>query len=298
MEGIKKRRLFPALVLIFLAVAAGGCLWAYYHPQNENPEGEEPELVVNMQAATGKVVMLALKSTYQGEGTVAGDERGYLDTYTGSTDMEFQTARGAYVKAGDVLLSKDQETIICAGSGYVVDTYKSRESCQVTVLNEDRLYVTIQVPYEQFCLMDYDSEVSVKVDEQVYAGYIHQLGYIYQDGYVDVSVGFEGYIMPGRTVEVNISMSETEEKLWINADFVSNVGGVMVTYVVDDYERNITHMQEIQVGERYLRFDNGNKFYFYEVLGGLTENQQIATAPLLIEAQEAEAYNDDKYDFE
>ena len=286
-KGKKNRKIWICLVILCILAAVVGVFFCFVK-RDKPSDNQETEYVDNPDVVTTWVFRGTLKSTFHSEAVVSGDERGYLDTYTGTCDDELQVSVGDYVESGDALILGNDNDVRSLSKGYIVDAYKSNEMTAVTVLNVEHLYVTISMPYEQFCLVDYDAEVKITEEETVLEGYIHRLGYLYQDGYVDVMVGFDGYIMPGKTVEVDITMEETDEKQWIPAAFVSEVGGVTVTYVIDDFGNKETHMQEIEVGEEYLCVEDGNEFYYYEVLGGLTDGQQIASAPMMISADEAE----------
>ena len=288
---MKKTKIIIAGVVIILICLGALAAWKHW-PKNQPSDGSDTqELVWNPDAVTGSTLYCSLKSTYMADGIVAGDEYGYLDYYMadGST-ASCRVNIGDRITKGTVLFEGEGVEILSRSDGYVVNLGENNGELQATVLNENKLYITVSVPYEQFSFITYDSKVQVTEDHTEYTGYIHRLGYEYKNGEVEVVVGFDGYIMPGKTANVEIDLGESGEHLWILSDFVTSLGGMNYTYVIDDSTQGTTHMQELQLGNMYTVLENDNAWNYYMDLGGLSENTQVASAPLMVSEEDISDY--------
>lgn len=298
---MKKRGILVAGSILAAICIAGVSIWAIKRNQEtaDESEGTESELVWNPKAAMAMVFVGTLNTSYISDGVVSGDQYGYLDYYTsGSEAAQCLVKMGDHVTEGTVLFLEDGIETTSASSGIVVDISRHDGKQQIALLNEEKLYITVNVPYEQYSLITYDSAVEVVEGEEQYTGYIHRLGYEYVNGEVSVEVGFDGYIMPGKTASVSIDLGQSEEHLWIMEDFVTSLGGVSYTYVIDDKDQGITHMQEIKLGDSYSHLlEDGTVWKYYVVLEGLEDGEWIATEPLKVAQEDLpEYYEGDAYE--
>lgn len=289
---MKKRGFLIAGGILAGLCGAGILIWEMQTGKQETEDGTERVLVWNTEAVTGSVFKGTLSSSYVADGVVSGDQYGYLDYYMSDSEAaQCQVNMGDYVMEGTVLFSEDGTETVSASAGLVVDICDYDGGRQIVILNETKLYISVWVPYEQYTLITYDSAVQILEEQEQYTGYVHRLGYEYVNGEVEVEIGFDGYIMPGKTVSVCINLGESEEHLWIQEEFVSSLGGVSYTYVIDDSAQGITHMQEIELGEAYsVLLEDGTEWKYYVVRDGLEEGDSIASGPLKVAQEDLPAY--------
>ncbi len=279
---MKKRKIIYGLFIIVMCVAVG-YIAVYFWGKDDNNQRKNSENALDSRYeidTVSKVYYGTLISSYSNEGKVCDDETEYIEIY--STEFEkndkliINVEVGDEVKAGDVLFSLNGINVISEYEGIITDIKRSSSFIEVYILNYDKQYIDMQISYELFQMINYDSYVRVSIDNKNIEGKIYRLGYKVENDMVNVKISFDGYIMPGRTADVTINLGETKSMMFVPKDMVMSVGEINYCNVIVDLEENITEQRSVEIGETYEVIEGDNKFYYIEIISGLSSDEQIA----------------------
>ncbi len=281
-----KRRKIVIIVLIVLAIVllGTGCYWCVISDEKKtdttmvNTDDKEE---INKIDSVSKVCFGSLDSSYCGKGTVVSDENEYMDNYKSSTvngeKIKCNVHMGQFVKKGTILFRVGNRNITVNSNGMIAEIISEDDKIEINVINEERLYTIIDIPYDYFCSLNYKSKVKVLVDGEERNGSIKQIGYKLEEDKVKIKVGFEGYVMPGREVDVELSLGKTPKILFVPSEMVTSVGGVNYCYQIANEESNEVIESEVDIGKTYTVVEDGNEFSYTEIISGLSEGDKIAT---------------------
>lgn len=275
-----KRHLGYLFFLVFIVLFLGlGIKEIAKHTASENgkmPVATEVPPKIN---AICDVYQGSLDSTYVTEATVEDDDAYFIE-YQSTQDknkVECKVDPGDAVKKGQLLFIDGKKLIRSQVGGKIVSIETVDNRVRIKVLDEKKLYINLLIPYTYYKQLNYHSKTKVVVDEKTKKAAIKFIDYKIVDDMVSVAVSFDGYIMPGRQVTVQIALQKTPSMLYVPASFVMNTGDSYYCNVVDDLENNIVSEQKIQVGNLYTVLEDGDSFDYYEITGGLSAGDQIAT---------------------
>lgn len=221
----------------------------------------------------------SLDSTYIAEATVLSDDECFAE-YTSAQKQDKVKCKvqlGDAVKKGQLLFVDGKKNIRSKHTGRIVSMKTVDDKISIKMLDESKLYINLQIPYEYYKQITYHSLIKVDVDEKLRKGVIKYIDYKVVDEMVSVDVAFDGYIMPGRQATVQIALQKTPNMLYVPTAFVMNTGDSYYCNIVEDLENNLISEKKIQVGNLYTVLEDGESFEYYEIADGLSVGDQIAT---------------------
>lgn len=278
---MNKRKVIISLTIVIVFVLVFAILFYYTKSDTKKSNNNQTtEDIANNIDYQMRVCYGALESTYIVEGKVISDEYEYTDIYEYNYDtsdkVNINVKIGQEISRNDELYSINGNKTLSGCDGFITNITNRNNKITVSVLNYSLLYVTVNLPYEIYTQLSYESEVSVKADNKIYSADIKKFGSICVDDYVETQIKFAGYIMPGKKVETEIFLGRTDEITYINSDMVTTIGGISYCNVYSDVTGTpIINEQEIITGDTYNVVDDGNKFTYIEILSGLSKDDIV-----------------------
>lgn len=224
-----------------------------------------------------KVVYGTIDSTHMCKGYVNNNEDNYVARmeYEVSLDdkIVLNVNIGDEVNIGDDIITINGKTSKSDVYGLVCDIVEYPASVCVSVIEYDRMYIEMDVPYEIYEKFGYDAEIKIIDGDSTLTGKVKNKGYCMEGDNVRTKVGFDGYIIPGKEVEVHITLGKTKEMLFILTSMVNTINGVNYCYVIN--ENDEVEERIVEVGEVYTQVDDGYSTSYTEIISGLVEGDRI-----------------------
>ena len=278
---MKKRSIFIIFVALSIVCVLGIVIHSniknrsYSDVTNDTGTAKEETYKVEVRS---RVFYGSLNNSYQSKGTVNADEYNYVKQYeltiAKNDTVENLIDIGQEVKAGDNLMSINGKKNIVDEEGLVQEVLVYDDRIVIEVIQYDKLYIDLQVPYDIYQMLTYDAKVQLLDEGNELEGKLINIGYKLEGGYVNSKIGFDGYILPGKSVDVVIEAGKTKEMLFVPADMVYCINDVYYCYVVS--KDNKVEKRDISVGNEYTVIQDGYGFRYMEILSGLSQDEQIA----------------------
>lgn len=281
MKKMKKRSIFIVFFLL-CAIASMFVLidlfskeeGAAIDSQQQQNKKEEESLGVDVSA---RVYYGSIINSYECHGVVNADENKYTIfeevTREGSDKIEISVKIGDFIKEGDVLFYKNGKKGVSRVEGLVTDIIWGDDSVIISIIDFKRLYIDATIPYDMYQDITYDSKITIENDNEKIAGVMLNKGYRIENGYVNAKVGFDGYIIPGKEIEILIETGETKEMLFVVSDMIYNINDVYFCYVLT--EDGKIEERNIEIGSEYIQIEDGYKFRYTEIISGLYEGETV-----------------------
>ncbi len=279
---MKKRKLLLGITILVIIVALGlGFKFILLNnkEKNKNTIEETTESQVELSGMT-TVFWGSLESNAVGKATIdsnsADFEKVYESDYEAKDKLDINVIKGQEIKKGDILFSLNNQNIVAEEDGRIINVSNESRHISITLLAYNKLFCSMKVSYEDYLLMNYESSVTVTIDGENRNGYIKDLGLVCEDNQVEVKIGFDGYIMPGREADVQISLGKTDDMLLVPSEFITNIDGLCFCYVNygDEYNENIVK-QEVEIGRQIAYVEAGETFYYSEIISGVKDGDII-----------------------
>ena len=283
---MKKSRVRLIIIVVAILIIGITAFFVYKKSSNTSDKTErtqEDERILET-GVVSQVYYGSLESSYSGTGTVASDEEEicdvfYFETANDDDRDKIKSLAGKEYNSGDEIYTVGDNKAVAPADGRVVRTNFSDGQAEIYFLNYSKLYVTTYVPYDSYLMMGYDSETVLRVDNQTIETNITYISYLYDEDGIEVRIACNQYIMPNRTVDVEIKLDETDEMLFIPAIELQDVGGYTFVYVVTDEANRLTEQVEVEIGRTLTVYEDGNAFDYYEILSGLSAGQKLVSIP-------------------
>lgn len=239
-------------------------------------EQKEPEYTLDV---VSKVFYGTISNTYVCSGIVNSVEENYVDiieSYFENTDkVELKVSIGDTVNANDEIFTVNGKVTKAQADGLISDIYMNGNRITIDIINYEKMYIDVPLDYEIYEDIQYDSVIKVDNDGELLKGQLLNKGYRLEGDCVNAKVGFDGYILPGKQVEVQIETGVTAEMLFVPSEMVYDVNGVAFCYVVG--EDGQIEERQIETGKEYISVEDGHKFSYTEIVSGVWEGEKIAT---------------------
>ena len=278
-----KRKYKIGMYLLIILCAIGGGIYFVLSNTNEGNEQKidiEATPIPERRGVISEVLYGSLESSFASEGEVSVEESDFVeynDKIVGEEKITLNIHKGDDITKGDVLYQIDNKSVKSKVNGKVIGVEQTNEMVKVILLDNSKLKISVYLPLEQFQLLNYESAVTILSDGQSIKGEIEDLDYRMVEDKIKVDVSMDTYIMPGRTVDVQIALGETKEMLFIPAKSVVSMGDISYCYLVDDEsgENKEYVKQEVTIGNTYTYIEKNIAFQYVEVLSGLSEGQWV-----------------------
>lgn len=278
-----KRKYKIGMYLLIILCAIGGGIYFVLSNTNEGNEQKidiEATPIPERRGVISEVLYGSLESSFASEGEVSVEESDFVeynDKIVGEEKITLNIHKGDDITKGDVLYQIDNKSVKSKVNGKVISVEQTNEMVKVILLDNSKLKISVYLPLEQFQLLNYESAVTILSDGQSIKGEIEDLDYRMVEDKIKVDVSMDTYIMPGRTVDVQIALGETKEMLFIPAKSVVSMGDISYCYLVDDEsgENKEYVKQEVTIGNTYTYIEKNIASQYVEVLSGLSEGQWV-----------------------
>lgn len=278
-----KRKYKIGMYLLIILCAIGGGIYFVLSNTNEGNEQKidiEATPIPERRGVISEVLYGSLESSFASEGEVSVEESDFVeynDKIVGEEKITLNIHKGDDITKGDVLYQIDNKSVKSKVNGKVISVEQTNEMVKVILLDNSKLKISVYLQLEQFQLLNYESAVTILSDGQSIKGEIEDLDYRMVEDKIKVDVSMDTYIMPGRTVDVQIALGETKEMLFIPAKSVVSMGDISYCYLVDDEsgENKEYVKQEVTIGNTYTYIEKNIAFQYVEVLSGLSEGQWV-----------------------
>jgi len=267
------------LVVVCLCVAIAMLATDPAKKVNKGKSTEDSNEKREYLTVVSRVYYGSLESTHACRGTVNNNEENYLwiEEYEISpkNNVEMLVNIGDMVNIGDELISIDGKIQKCDTEGLVSDIVKHKEKIFIEIIEFERLYIDIDITYDVYEKIGYDSKVQILENKSLIDGKIINKGYRMDGEYIRTKIGFDKYILPGKEVEVLINLGTTKEMLYIPSFAVHSINGVSYCYV--EVADRYVEERQVVIGDEYVVLDNGNSFHYTEIISGLSEGEIVGT---------------------
>lgn len=219
-------------------------------------------------------------STYSFVATASMSEVSVSELWLNSDDIVV-VKRGADVKKGETLYKKGDETVNATCNMKILNIRYDTESDKqiVEYLNYESIRLTAVLPYSMYDQVEYKSEITTHNGIDEIQIIIEEIGYMVENNQFEIVLSSDLFILPGEKIDCILKRGVKENVLFIPAEAVFDDGtsNYYVT-MLDAYKK--PYKRDIYIGELFSVNENGNLYYYYEVLGGIDEGE-IAVVPEL-----------------
>ncbi|MDR0813207.1 MAG: hypothetical protein LBO63_04295 [Oscillospiraceae bacterium] len=248
----------------------------------------DPELLSRYQPVTDTIRTSTLSHT---ETITANILAGISELYTETiyisniTNDNFQLykEKQEYLVPDEALYNLNGKEKTISYNAMVTDIryeqHGKTKNAVVTLLNFDLLTIELQVKTEVFEKLTYDTVVRVYFKGKEYPATIARLGYEIMNDKISVSVKTEENLLPGTEVKVEFVLETIFDGmfLWANAVYQDGEAAYVDIQTQDEVNAGLLTgtPRRIKLGQRLEYIENGNTFYFYEVIAGLKPGEHI-----------------------
>lgn len=277
---MRKRRII--FILFFIIIIIALCWGISYFLNDEAPtetdENDKEEAETYSIDVISRVYYGSIDNTYECDGVVNTNEENYVKVMEldldNSDKVELKVDIGASVKINDELFIINGKATKSQVEGIVIDIINEADRIAISIIDFDKMYIDVAVTYEIYEELEYDSDIKIENDGQILEGSLINKGYKLEGEFVNAKVAFDGYILPGKKVTVQIQTGQTEEMLFVPSDMVYNINGICFCYVMS--EDGAIEERHIEAGNEYIKIENGSKFRYTQIISGLSEGEKIA----------------------
>lgn len=277
---MRKRRIIFILffIIIIIALCWGISCFLNDEAPTETDENDKEEAETYSIDVISRVYYGSIDNTYECDGVVNANEENYVKVMEldldNSDKVELKVDIGASVKINDELFIINGKATKSQVEGIVIDIIKEADRIAISIIDFDKMYIDVAVTYEIYEELEYDSDIKIENDGQILEGSLINKGYKLEGEFVNAKVAFDGYILPGKKVTVQIQTGQTEEMLFVPSDMVYNINGICFCYVMS--EDGAIEERHIEAGNEYIKIENGSKFRYTQIISGLSEGEKIA----------------------
>lgn len=278
---MKNRKLVYIIIMIIVLVCIGiGTFMLTDRENGENNESvdDETDILEQMIDVIYTAHYGSIHCVYADLGEVASNEEEYIDTYMLEYDSEtlplIKVEPGQEIAKQQTLYEYKNKAYASDSIGIVTEINDNNNVLEIRVLNFEKQYIEFQIPYEIYCNISYSSKVLIEEEKKEIEGKIVQLGYVLNNDMVNIKIGFDEYIMPGRKVNVSIDIGNTEEMLNLPVAAVFGVGSDRYCYLYNEEDETVERVA-VDIGDVYTEISDGNEFQYYEILSGLSDGDKV-----------------------
>lgn len=277
------RKWLPFICIVLLiTTAVFGILYFTTLKNDDNTVAEASSEGITLRSS---VYTGTIESTIVSDGKVLGDSP---DVYIESVDvdlpnkddvkrLEVKYKNGDILKKGDVLYIYRNEAYKVNNKCKIVDIEYEEKSVHFSLLNFDKLYITAPVDINKLNMLSLDTKATYIIDidgeDEVYDADIFNFGYEVNDNKVDVFLNTKQELLPGTDVKVTFSFTSETESLYILKQMLMMDGDQY--YVLVENEDGISERRNIEIGEFFEEYNDGEKIEFVEVLDGVKLGEKL-----------------------
>lgn len=292
------RKWLPFICIVLLiTTAVFGILYFSAFKSGDNTVAEassQEEITLRSSVYTGTI-----ESTIVSEGKVLGDSP---DVYIESVDVELPNKadvkklevkhkNGDILKKGDVLYTYGSEVYKVNNKCKIVDIEYEEKSVHFSLLNFDKLYIIAPVDINKLNMLSLDTKATYTIDidgeDEVYDADIFNFGYEVNDNKVDVFLNTKQELLPGTDIKVTFSFTKETESLYILKQMLMMDGDQY--YVFVENEDGTSERRNVEIGEFFEEYNDGEKVEFVEVLDGVKLGEKLIITSGVSSDQSADA---------
>ena len=277
---MRKRRIYFILFFIIIIIALCWGISCFLNDDTPTETGEKDKEEVETYSidVISRVYYGSINNTYECDGVVNANEENYVEVMEfdleNADKIELKVDIGDSVKINDELFIINGKATKSQIEGLVIDITKEANKIAISIIDFDKMYIDVAVTYEIYEELEYDSDIKIENNGQILEGSLINKGYKLEGEFVNAKVAFDGYILPGKKVTVQIQTGQTEEMLFVPSDMVYNINGICFCYVMS--EDGQIEERHIEAGNEYINIENGSKFRYTQIISGLSEGEKIA----------------------
>lgn len=159
---------------------------------------------------------------YQTNGVVKGDDYYRVVTYdVNLVSFSIVIDKNSDFLKDDVLLVVDDIDILAPCDGRIITVLNSAETIEIAYIDYDALYIDASIGESDYNIIDYDSNVIIKKDNEEINCSISYIGYELIGGKIPIKIEGDFSIIPGANVEVEITRFVYEDCTSVFTDWLS-----------------------------------------------------------------------------
>lgn len=282
LRGERMRKTLPFICIIFIITS---CLFGilYFSSPKSTLEARTPTPDIYVSTLSSKVYSGIITSTITSTGFVINNAPDiYIENihiehgkYPGRNEFILSHNIGDILNKGDLFYVYDKEEVHAAFDCKIIDVVYTETSIQISLLNYEKLFVVTSLDYENLSLLNYGTKASVMVTSHDTTKYfdanIIYLGYEINNRKVDVHISTNEKLLPGTPVNVAFEIVHETESLYILKSMLMMDGNTYYVEVQDNSGERTR--RDVELGDFFDVYTNGQNTEFVEIKNGLTEGE-------------------------
>lgn len=286
---MKGKVIFLVLIISILSVCIYGIFYFNHQSGINNSVEENFDPASNTTPLRADVYSGTIENILTTGGTVLSDSP---DVFLDSIVIKWDKVENLELKVslGDELDRKQELYIYKNKTFYATSAFKlidiivdyQSKTTKLILLNYEKLYIETSIPVDKLGLLNYDSNVIINFDPDIYNqkpsinGKIHRIGYQVNDqSRVDIKVKTKQRLLPGTRVLLEIELPEKVFALYTLKEMVMKNGDeyyVNIEKKDGNFEKRI-----VKIGQLFTMFQGDSEIQYVEILEGVVEGEKLIT---------------------
>lgn len=275
---MKKNIFLGAMLVILFCGLIFGVIYlndpTVFKTTDETNKPDVPVMTIEYRVQSGEIL-----HTYETKGEVISNAPEiYLEKIIveGINNFELLKRKGDIIAPSDVLYKfkgvEKQTGFNAQLVGVEYNSWENTSSAVLTLLNYDKLFITVQIGSDRISDITYNTPTEVIIEGKSYQAEITDIGYEISNGKVNVLISLPTQVRPGTAADIVFTIDKIQTGLYVSRDAVYREGE---DYFADVKTDKGTEQRKITAGQFFTVEQDGSDFEYVEILAGVSANDII-----------------------